>query len=160
MAVQLITQIKRYQGLSTDVKPTEGLPVGSTFHETDTNNKYVFNGATWTQTGFFNSDGSQNIKGSVTVDGSVSINGKQVIASGKKTDADGTNRTITTSGFDYVAIVNDGPGELRIGINESSITGTKTIFVKADESFEAQISGTTINYSMESDSCIFRYFVR
>lgn len=31
-------------GLSTDIKPTDGVPNGSTFEEIDTGNKYIFDG--------------------------------------------------------------------------------------------------------------------
>lgn len=36
MAVTLEGTTRRYIGLSTDVKPTEGVPVGSSFLESDT----------------------------------------------------------------------------------------------------------------------------
>jgi hypothetical protein len=36
MAVELIGPIQRWQGLSTDVKPTSGVKAGSVFYETDT----------------------------------------------------------------------------------------------------------------------------
>ena len=38
---------KAFYGLSTDTKPTVGIPVGSTFLETDTQNPYVFDGINW-----------------------------------------------------------------------------------------------------------------
>lgn len=47
MTVELIANVKRFQGLSGDSKPT-GEPVGSTFYETDTNNTYVYANSSWT----------------------------------------------------------------------------------------------------------------
>lgn len=40
-----------YRGLSTDTKPTAGVPNGSTFFEMDTTDFYMFNAAagTWVQ---------------------------------------------------------------------------------------------------------------
>jgi hypothetical protein len=46
MAVQLISYINNFLGLSGDSKPTD-TPVGSTFYETDTTDTYVFNGSAW-----------------------------------------------------------------------------------------------------------------
>ncbi len=46
------------KGLSTDTKPTTNVVAGSTFYETDTENKYMFFGTTWTQTG---TDGSDHL---------------------------------------------------------------------------------------------------
>ena len=40
--------IPRFFGLSTDTKPT-GVPVGSTFTETDTQEEFVYDGANWTR---------------------------------------------------------------------------------------------------------------
>jgi len=47
MAVQLITRIYRWNGLSTDEKPSSGVPVGSTFHEIDTGNKFIYQTNGW-----------------------------------------------------------------------------------------------------------------
>ena len=35
------------EGLSTDAKPTANTPIYMQYHETDTNDWYIFNGATW-----------------------------------------------------------------------------------------------------------------
>jgi hypothetical protein len=48
MAVSLIATIQRFQGLSTDVKPSDP-PEGSTFHVVDTGEEYVFFDGTWEQ---------------------------------------------------------------------------------------------------------------
>ena len=37
-----------YRGLSSDTKPTDGVPNGSTFFEMDTGNFFMFNGASTT----------------------------------------------------------------------------------------------------------------
>lgn len=48
MAVKLITEVNRFAGLSTDSKPT-GVPVGSTFFEYDSFNRYItYDGTNWT----------------------------------------------------------------------------------------------------------------
>ena len=47
MAVKYIAAIKRYSGLSTDPKPTTGVPAGSTFSETDGGHTYTYNGSAW-----------------------------------------------------------------------------------------------------------------
>ena len=47
MAVKYIAAIKIYSGLSTDSKPTTGVPVGSTFWETDEGHAYAYNGSAW-----------------------------------------------------------------------------------------------------------------
>jgi len=48
MAVSLITTIQRFQGLSTDTKPTAP-PEGSTFHAVDTGEQYIYYDGTWEQ---------------------------------------------------------------------------------------------------------------
>jgi len=47
VAVQLETKIYRWSGLSTDDKPSSGIPVGSTFHETDTGDKFIYQLNDW-----------------------------------------------------------------------------------------------------------------
>ena len=47
MAVNRVTQIKRYIGLNSDTKPT-GVPKGSTFYEYDTGRLYItYDGTNW-----------------------------------------------------------------------------------------------------------------
>lgn len=46
MAVQLVTNILRYIGLSTDTKPTS-VPVGSMFLATDIGCNYLYDGSSW-----------------------------------------------------------------------------------------------------------------
>jgi len=48
MSVKLVTTIQRFQGLSTDDKPTTP-PEGSTYHAIDTGEEYVFFDGTWEQ---------------------------------------------------------------------------------------------------------------
>ncbi len=49
MTVKLIATKSRYIGLSTDTKPT-GVPVGSTFYEYNTSNRFVtYDGTNWTR---------------------------------------------------------------------------------------------------------------
>lgn len=47
MAVQMMSTIQRWEGLSTDVKPAAPTFVGSTFYETDTGRTYLWNGVAW-----------------------------------------------------------------------------------------------------------------
>lgn len=46
MAVRLETVIKRFNGLSSDDKPTD-VPEGSTFHAIDTGEKFIFHDDLW-----------------------------------------------------------------------------------------------------------------
>lgn len=48
MAVKLITTIQRFDGLSTDIKPTAP-PEGSTYHSIDTGDEYIFHDGIWEQ---------------------------------------------------------------------------------------------------------------
>lgn len=47
MAVSIVATIKRYQGISTDDKPSADVPEGSTFHEIDTGAQYVYHQDMW-----------------------------------------------------------------------------------------------------------------
>jgi len=47
MTVRLIATTKNFIGLSSDVKPTTSVPMGSTFLETDTSDTYIYNAAGW-----------------------------------------------------------------------------------------------------------------
>ena len=47
MTITLIKDIDRYQGISTDSKPTSGIKKGSTFFEEDTGFMYRFTGSSW-----------------------------------------------------------------------------------------------------------------
>ncbi len=50
MAVRLVTTIQRWEGLSTDNKPTSGVSEGSTFKELDgTGKKFVYHNSDWQQ---------------------------------------------------------------------------------------------------------------
>jgi len=46
MTVKLIATIKCFQGLSSDVKPTDP-PEGSTYHIIDTGEQYIFYDGSW-----------------------------------------------------------------------------------------------------------------
>lgn len=46
MAVSLIATIQRFQGLSSDDKPTTP-PEGSTYHVIDTGEQYIFFNGSW-----------------------------------------------------------------------------------------------------------------
>ncbi len=47
MAVSFVATIKRWQGLSTDEKPSTDVPEGSTFHVVDTGEEYVYHDGSW-----------------------------------------------------------------------------------------------------------------
>lgn len=48
MTVTWITSIKKFVGLSTDTKPTTGIPAGSTFYEYDTGVLFIcYDGTNW-----------------------------------------------------------------------------------------------------------------
>ncbi len=48
MAVQLITSIVTWQGLSNDTKPTGAdVPLGSKFYELNTGKKFIWDGTSW-----------------------------------------------------------------------------------------------------------------
>lgn len=47
MAEKLIATIKRWHGLSTDDKPLADVPEGSTFHDVDTGEQWIFYDGTW-----------------------------------------------------------------------------------------------------------------
>lgn len=91
--------------------------------------------------------------------GSVLMDGKTIIAAGKKTDADASDRSITTTGFNHISIINDGPAELILAVDDSALTSTKKIYVSDSEGFEGDISGTVLHYTIANDSCIFRYIL-
>ena len=48
MAVVLITNVKDFVGVSGDTKPT-GAPAGSTFYETNTRTRHIYDGTAWQQ---------------------------------------------------------------------------------------------------------------
>jgi hypothetical protein len=50
MAVQLVTTAQAFQGLAADTKPTSA-PVGSSFHETDSGRRFVWNLSSWLDVG-------------------------------------------------------------------------------------------------------------
>jgi hypothetical protein len=90
----------------------------------------------------------------------ISINGNTIVAAGKITDADPTDRTIETDGFNIVSIINDGPAELILAIDESALTSAKKIYVADSEAFSDYISGTVLHYTIVNDTCTFRYVLR
>lgn len=47
MTVRLITTTQNFIGLSTDTKPTTGVPMGSTYLETDTGDTYIYDASGW-----------------------------------------------------------------------------------------------------------------
>jgi hypothetical protein len=175
LAFLLKKHTENYTCLSTDVKTVIGVQAGSKCEELDTGKQYIFDGASWrldlisakltAGTGEVGidqtADGTTNRVvakiSEIAGENSVLVNGKVIVASGKKTDADTTDRTISTTGFNHVAIINDGPAELVLAIDESALTGTKRIYVGDSEGFEDDIVGTVLHYTIANESCVFRY---
>ena len=78
-----------------------------------------------------------------------------LVASGKKTDADGTDRTIVTEGFTRFRLdCIDATGEMTFTIDEAISGATKPIYVKNGYVLELDIVGATLHYS---GSGTFRY---
>lgn len=51
MAISLNGANADYMGLSTDTKPTKGIPVNTLFLELDTGDFYYFDGTAWKKVG-------------------------------------------------------------------------------------------------------------
>jgi len=49
MAIKLETVIHKWNGISSDVKPSSGVQEGSTFHYVDTGEEYVYHNDMWEQ---------------------------------------------------------------------------------------------------------------
>ena len=153
MAFLLKKHAENYTCLSTDVKTTVGIQVGSKLEELDTGLKYVFDGTAW-QPDLV----SAKLTAGTAKIGDVSIIGTPIVAAGRRTDAVlGEDKIMTTTGFKQLAITNDGPAELIVAIDESAITGTMLIHILDGEAYEGNISGTAIHYTILNDACSFRY---
>ena len=47
MAIKLETKRNRWNGISSDIKPSSGVPEGSTFHYIDTGEEFIFHNDMW-----------------------------------------------------------------------------------------------------------------
>jgi hypothetical protein len=47
MTTKLETNITRWTGVSSDIKPSSGVPEGSTYHYIDTGEKYIYHNGMW-----------------------------------------------------------------------------------------------------------------
>jgi len=47
VTVRLVTVIQRWNGLSTDLKPSSGVSNGSEFHCIDTGEQYIYHDGMW-----------------------------------------------------------------------------------------------------------------
>ena len=47
MAIKLETKKVRWNGISSDIKPSSGVPEGATFHYIDTGEKYIYHNGMW-----------------------------------------------------------------------------------------------------------------
>lgn len=93
----------------------------------------------------------------VTDEGKVVTAGDSMVAAGKVSVPDLFDHAIETTGFNSISIINDGPAELVIAIDESSLDGTKLIHIGDSEAFSRNISGNDLHYSIANDACTFRY---
>lgn len=160
LAVEIVTTIKRFIGTAAEIAAFDltGVPTGSEFIESDTGVRKMLNAAgTLTNISDVN---VASIAAGTNMIGKVGIDGETIIAAGKKTDAAVTDKLITTAGFNTVSIINDGPAELVVAIDESSVTGAKKIYIQDSEAFADNISGKVLHYSVANDSCTFRYVLR
>lgn len=109
-----------------------------------------------------NSDGSADvtIKNSEPIPMQFSWS-SPVVKADKVTNADATDRSIVTTGFERISIICDGPAELRVCIDGDSTELTNNIiYIKDGEEFAESIAGTVVHYSIANDSCEFRYLLR
>ncbi len=74
----------------------------------------------------------------------------------------GVNETIRPSkAFEFMSVINDGAGVLRVAIDQDSTVDTNNIiFINSGEGFEMDVKGSILNYSAASDTCTFRYVLR
>ena len=49
MAIKKIATISRWAGAASDIKPSSGVPEGSTFHCVDTGDEYVYHNGMWVE---------------------------------------------------------------------------------------------------------------
>lgn len=47
MAVKFVSKIYKWNGISSDIKPTSGVQEGSTFHYIDTGEEFIFHNGMW-----------------------------------------------------------------------------------------------------------------
>lgn len=78
-----------------------------------------------------------------------------LVAAGKAT-ATTSDQTIAVT-FNNISIINDGPNELRLSIDDSSLTSNKIIYVAIGETFDKGLAGSSLHHSVASGSAVFRY---
>lgn len=88
----------------------------------------------------------------------VTQSGSNVKQAGKASAT--TADAVLTVTFNHISLINDGPNELRLAIDESSVTGVNIIYVASGESFEDNIAGTSLHHSVASGAASFRYVLR
>jgi len=47
MAIKFVATIHRWDGISSDIKPSSGVPEGSTFHYVDTGEEFIYHNGMW-----------------------------------------------------------------------------------------------------------------
>jgi hypothetical protein len=86
-----------------------------------------------------------------------------ILSAGKITDAaTDTDKTIDPGAkFTTLMVINDGPGELRIAVDEDTLDeGSNVIYIREAEVFGDNIRGRVLHYSITNHSTTFRYVLR
>jgi len=80
-----------------------------------------------------------------------------LVAAGKKTDADGTDQTISTNGFTQITLdCIDASAEMTFTFDEAISGATKPVYIKNGYSLNLNIAGAVLHYS---GSGTFRYIM-
>ncbi len=81
----------------------------------------------------------------------------KLVAAGKKTDADTTDRTIVTTGFKRIIIdCTDATSEMTFTIDENISGAEKPIYVSNGNDLDLNVLGTTLHYE---GAGTFRYIL-
>lgn len=139
MTVQLLGPVNHYAGVAADVKPTTGVPVGSTFYETDTRIRYVYTAAGWgllvDAVGGAVAAGAADFGNPVKVGGLAATTSPGAVSAGQR-----TNASFDIYGRQQVAIAtNTGtPGSDGVGIvvfpfeaGTQTVSGSRPLVVAA-----------------------------
>jgi len=134
-----------YFGFTTSTRPT-GVRIGTKIYEFDATNDIVKtyltsdSGTTWYE---------------------VEKNGTPLLASGTDTAAVTDDKITVATGFNHIELSNDDATiTITFAVDESALTSTKTIVLKAGETFDDYISGTDLHFASASGTPSFRYVLR
>jgi len=79
-----------------------------------------------------------------------------IVSAADKANATTSDQEITAE-FNNVAVTNDGTNELRLCIDADSTAGVKIIYIAPGESFDKNLKGSELHYSVSAGSATFRY---